>query len=52
MWAVEHHLTQRVMRQFELYQEYPPMYEDTDRMLHRYESFFRRWPLCNVILVC
>jgi hypothetical protein len=36
MWVVEFHLTQRVMRQFGLFQEYPLMYEDTDRMLHRY----------------
>jgi hypothetical protein len=42
MWAGEFHLTQRVMRQFGLFQEYPPMYEDTDRMLHWYESYFRR----------
>jgi hypothetical protein len=42
MWAVEHHLPQRVMQQFGLFQEYPPMYEETDRLLHRYESYFCR----------
>ncbi|XP_071681213.1 serine/threonine-protein phosphatase 7 long form homolog [Lolium perenne] len=35
MWLVEHHQPQRVMRQFGLYQECPPVWQDTDKALHR-----------------
>ncbi|KAK1684504.1 hypothetical protein QYE76_045352 [Lolium multiflorum] len=31
MWLVEHHQPQRVMRQFGLYQECPPVWQDTDK---------------------
>ncbi|XP_051229443.2 uncharacterized protein [Lolium perenne] len=35
MWLVEHHQPQRVMRQFGMYQECPPVWQDTDKALHR-----------------
>ncbi len=35
MWAVEYHMPHRVMRQFGLFQECPPDWQDTDRALHR-----------------
>ena len=34
MWAVEHHMPQRVMRQFGLFQVNPPDWKDTDKLLH------------------
>lgn len=34
-WAVEHHMPQRVMRQFGLFQDSPPEFKYTDRELHR-----------------
>ena len=34
MWAVEHHMPQRVMRQFGLRQECPPEYKNTNATLH------------------
>jgi hypothetical protein len=33
-WAVEHHMPQRVMRQFGLFQVNPPDWKDTDKLLH------------------
>ncbi|KAK1662108.1 hypothetical protein QYE76_050267 [Lolium multiflorum] len=49
MWLVEHHQPQRVMRQFGLYQECPPMWQDTDKALHRLYRQRRRkitnWPV-------
>ncbi|KAK1612024.1 hypothetical protein QYE76_035697 [Lolium multiflorum] len=35
MWLVEYHQPHRVMRQFGLYQECPPQWQDTDHALHR-----------------
>ncbi|KAK1606857.1 hypothetical protein QYE76_030530 [Lolium multiflorum] len=35
MWLVEYHQPHRVMRQFGLYQECPPQWQDTDQALHR-----------------
>ncbi|KAK1602447.1 hypothetical protein QYE76_017275 [Lolium multiflorum] len=34
MWLVEYHQPHRVMRQFGLYQECPPQWQDTDHALH------------------
>ncbi|KAK1664158.1 hypothetical protein QYE76_052317 [Lolium multiflorum] len=49
MWLVEHHQPQRVMRQFGLYQECPPMWQDTDKALHRLDRQRQRkitnWPV-------
>ncbi|KAK1681660.1 hypothetical protein QYE76_042508 [Lolium multiflorum] len=35
MWLVEYHQPHRVMRQFGLYQECPPQWQDKDHALHR-----------------
>ncbi|KAK1692487.1 hypothetical protein QYE76_009184 [Lolium multiflorum] len=35
MWLVEYHQPHRLMRQFGLYQESPPQWQDTDHALHR-----------------
>nr|XP_051229573.1 serine/threonine-protein phosphatase 7 long form homolog [Lolium perenne] len=49
MWLVEHHQPQRVMRQFGLYQECPPVWQDTDKALHRLDRQRQRkitnWPV-------
>ncbi|KAK1683943.1 hypothetical protein QYE76_044791 [Lolium multiflorum] len=49
MWLVEHHQPQRVMRQFGLYQECPPQWQDTDKALHRLDRQRQRkitnWPV-------
>ncbi|KAK1606931.1 hypothetical protein QYE76_030604 [Lolium multiflorum] len=49
MWLVEHHQPQRVMRQFGLYQECPPLWQDTDKALHRLDRQRQRkitnWPV-------
>ncbi|KAK1609688.1 hypothetical protein QYE76_033361 [Lolium multiflorum] len=43
------HMPQRVMRQFGLYQECPPMWQDTDKALHRLDRQRQRkitnWPV-------
>ncbi|KAM0861777.1 hypothetical protein ACQ4PT_045678 [Festuca glaucescens] len=48
MWAVEYHMPHRVMRQFGLFQECPPDWQDTDRALHRLDRKQQRkiqnWP--------
>ncbi|KAK1606760.1 hypothetical protein QYE76_030433 [Lolium multiflorum] len=44
MWLVEHHQPQRVMRQ--LYQECPPLWQDTDKALHRQrQRKIANWPV-------
>ncbi|KAK1698737.1 hypothetical protein QYE76_015434 [Lolium multiflorum] len=49
MWLVEHHQPHRVMRQFGLYQECPPQWQDTDKALHRLDRQRQRkiknWPV-------
>ncbi|KAK1650183.1 hypothetical protein QYE76_067988 [Lolium multiflorum] len=49
MWLVEHHQPHRVMRQFGLYQECPPQWQDTDKELHRLDRQRQRkitnWPV-------
>ncbi|KAK1685664.1 hypothetical protein QYE76_046512 [Lolium multiflorum] len=46
MWLVEHHQPQRVMRQFGLYQECPPVWQDTDKALHRQrQRKITNWPV-------
>ncbi|KAK1650604.1 hypothetical protein QYE76_068409 [Lolium multiflorum] len=49
MWIVEHHQPHRVMRQFGLYQECPPQWQDTDKELHRLDRQRQRkitnWPV-------
>ncbi|KAK1648064.1 hypothetical protein QYE76_065869 [Lolium multiflorum] len=49
MWLVEHHQPQRVMRQFGLSQECPPVWQDTDKVLHRLHRQRQRkitnWPV-------
>ncbi|KAK1604604.1 hypothetical protein QYE76_028277 [Lolium multiflorum] len=49
MWLVEHHQPHRVMRQFGLYQECPPQWQDTDKELHRLDKQRQRkiinWPV-------
>ncbi|KAK1670458.1 hypothetical protein QYE76_058617 [Lolium multiflorum] len=37
MWAVEHHMPQRVMRQFGLLQPCPPEWKDTSILLHGFD---------------
>ncbi|KAK1613140.1 hypothetical protein QYE76_036813 [Lolium multiflorum] len=48
MWLVEYHQPHRVMRQFGLYQECPPQWQDTDHALHRLDRQRQRkitnWP--------
>ncbi|KAK1661713.1 hypothetical protein QYE76_049872 [Lolium multiflorum] len=48
MWLVEYHQPHRVMRQFGLYQESLPQWQDTDRALHRLDRQQQRkitkWP--------
>nr|XP_051212666.1 serine/threonine-protein phosphatase 7 long form homolog [Lolium perenne] len=48
MWLVEYHQPHRVMRQFGLYQECPPQWQDTDQTLHRLDRQRQRkitnWP--------
>ncbi|KAK1612457.1 hypothetical protein QYE76_036130 [Lolium multiflorum] len=48
MWLVEYHQPHRVMRQFGLYQECPPQWQDTDQTLHRLDRKRQRkitnWP--------
>ncbi|KAK1643517.1 hypothetical protein QYE76_061322 [Lolium multiflorum] len=48
MWLVEYHQPHRVMRQFGLYQECPPQWQDTDQALHRLDRQRQRkitnWP--------
>jgi hypothetical protein len=34
MWLVEYHQPHRVIRQFGMYQECPPQWQDTDHALH------------------
>ncbi|KAK1681211.1 hypothetical protein QYE76_042059 [Lolium multiflorum] len=49
MWLVEYHQPHRVMRQFGLYQECPPQWQDTDHTLHRLDRQRQRkitnWPV-------
>ncbi|KAK1695918.1 hypothetical protein QYE76_012615 [Lolium multiflorum] len=49
MWLVEYHQPHRVMRQFGLYQECPPQWQDTDHALHRLDRKQQRkitdWPV-------
>ncbi|KAK1692310.1 hypothetical protein QYE76_009007 [Lolium multiflorum] len=49
MWLVEYHQPHRVMRQFVLYQECPPQWQDTDHTLHRLDRQRQRkitnWPV-------
>ncbi|KAK1605633.1 hypothetical protein QYE76_029306 [Lolium multiflorum] len=49
MWLVEYHQPHRVMRQFGLYQECPPQWQDTDHALHRLDRQRQRkitnWPV-------
>nr|XP_051190639.1 serine/threonine-protein phosphatase 7 long form homolog [Lolium perenne] len=49
MWLVEYHQPHRVMRQFGLYQECPPQWQDTDKALHRLDRQRQRkitnWPV-------
>ncbi|KAK1667641.1 hypothetical protein QYE76_055800 [Lolium multiflorum] len=48
MWLVEYHQPHRVIRQFGLYQECPPQWQDTDQTLHRLDRKRQRkitnWP--------
>ncbi|KAK1604459.1 hypothetical protein QYE76_028132 [Lolium multiflorum] len=48
MWLVEYHQPHRVMRQFGLYQECPPQWQDTDQTLHTLDRQRQRkitnWP--------
>ncbi|XP_047046071.1 uncharacterized protein LOC124650596 [Lolium rigidum] len=43
MWAVEHHMPQRVMRQFGLLQPCPPEWKDTSIVLHGRRSKKTDW---------
>ncbi|KAK1650572.1 hypothetical protein QYE76_068377 [Lolium multiflorum] len=49
MWLVEYHQPHRVMRQFGLYQECPPQWQDTDHALHKLDRQRQRkitnWPV-------
>ncbi|KAK1626678.1 hypothetical protein QYE76_000993 [Lolium multiflorum] len=49
MWLVEYHQLHIVMRQFGLYQECPPQWQDTDHALHRLDRQRQRkitnWPV-------
>ncbi|KAK1627435.1 hypothetical protein QYE76_001750 [Lolium multiflorum] len=49
MWLVEYHQPHRGMRQFGLYQECPPQWQDTDKALHRLDRQRQRkitnWPV-------
>ncbi|KAK1646780.1 hypothetical protein QYE76_064585 [Lolium multiflorum] len=55
MWLVEYHQPHRVMRQFGLYQECPPQWQDTDHALHRLDRQRQRkitnWPVHHRIHV-
>ncbi|KAK1612363.1 hypothetical protein QYE76_036036 [Lolium multiflorum] len=49
LWLVEYHQPHRVIRQFGLYQECPPQWQDTDKELHRLDRQQQRkitnWPV-------
>ncbi|KAK1649010.1 hypothetical protein QYE76_066815 [Lolium multiflorum] len=55
MWLVEYHQPHRVMRQFGLFQETPPLWQHTDHALHRLDRQRQRkimnWPVHHRIHV-